>query len=82
MAAIRTKTCYSVISSLYVCMVNMKLLWGHHVSLVSQSFRSVSSNLHGTDEGPSLRIESFAMINLRGVSTKSYFNVVQLLFKA
>ena len=27
-----------------------------------------------TDEDPSLRIESFAMINLPGVSTKLYFN--------
>ena len=27
-----------------------------------------------TDEDPSLRIESFAIINLRGVSTKLYFN--------
>ena len=66
-------------------MVNINLniiLWKHHVNLISQSIRSVSSNLHGTDEDPSLRIESFAMINLRGVSTKSYFNVVQLLFKA
>ena len=26
-----------------------------------------------TDEDPSLRIESFAMINLRGVSTKLYY---------
>ena len=27
-----------------------------------------------TDEDPSLRIESSVMINLRGVSTKLYFN--------
>ena len=27
-----------------------------------------------TDDDPSLRIESFAIINLRGVSTKLYFN--------
>ena len=29
-----------------------------------------------TDEDPSLRIESFAKINLRGVSTKLYFNLI------
>ena len=28
------------------------------------------------DEGPSLRIESFAIINLRGVSTKLYLNLI------
>ena len=31
-------------------------------------------NTISTDEDPSLRIESFAMVNLRGVSTKLYFN--------
>ena len=40
-----------------------------------QSFRSVSSDLHqhadiSTDEDPSLPIESSAIINVRGVSTK------------
>ena len=28
------------------------------------------------DEDPSLQIESFAIINLRGVSTKLYFNLI------
>ena len=28
------------------------------------------------DEDPSLRIESFVIINLRGVSTKLYFNLI------
>ena len=28
------------------------------------------------DEDPSLRTESFAIINLRGVSTKLYFNLI------
>ena len=28
-----------------------------------------------TDEDPSLRIESFAMVNLRSVSTKLYFGI-------
>ena len=32
-----------------------------------------------TDEDPSSRIESSAIINLRGVSTKLYFNVYKLL---
>ena len=30
----------------------------------------IYANIISTDEGPSLRIESSAMINLRGVSTK------------
>ena len=33
------------------------------------------SSLDSADKDSSLRIESFAMINLRGVSTKLYFNV-------
>ena len=40
-------------------------LWKHRVNLLLQSFRSVSSDLHQC-----LRIENFAVINLRGVSTK------------
>jgi hypothetical protein len=47
------------------------------VNLLLQSFRSVSPDLHhiiSTDEDPGLRIESFAVINLRGVSTnKKYY---------
>ena len=54
------------------------VLWKHHVNLRPQNFRSVSSDLHqvlimriiSTDEDPSLRIESFAITNLRSVSTK------------
>ena len=50
-----------------------------------QSFRSVSPDLlllHiiSTDEDPGLRIESFAVINLRGVSTNKtiiYFIAMQ-----
>ena len=58
------------------------ILLKHHVNLPSQGFRSVSLDLHqcqqsnedpSTDEDPSLQIESFAMVNLRGVSTKLYF---------
>ena len=37
---------------------------------------SSSGIIISTDEDPSLRIESFAMITLRGVSTKSYFYVI------
>ena len=29
-----------------------------------------------SDDDPSLRIESFAIVNLRGVSTKLYFNLI------
>ena len=41
--------CSLVLSSLYVCMLNIKLKYNllrHHVSLLSQSFRSVGSDLH------------------------------------
>ena len=37
---------------------------------------SSSGIIISTDEDPSLRIESFAMITLRGVSTKLYFYVI------
>ena len=85
---------------LFVCLhgeYNTSLdLWKHHVNLLLQSFRSVSSDLHhyqviniisnsvisinsiqqkiciSADEGPRLRIESFAIINSRGISTKLY----------
>ena len=44
------------------------------INLLLQSFRSVSSDrlriIISTDEDPSLRIESSAIINLRGASTK------------
>jgi hypothetical protein len=49
-------------------------LWKHHVNLLLQSFRSDDEDededpVKITDEDPGLRIESFAVINLRGVST-------------
>ena len=48
-------------------------LWKHHI-ISLRSSRSVSSNFHqciiSTDDNPSLRIESFALVNLRGTSTK------------
>ena len=44
------------------------------MDLVLQNFRSVSSDFHqyiiSTDEDPNLRIECFAIINLRGAFTK------------
>ena len=45
------------------------ILRKHHVSLLSQSFRSVSLDLHQSDQ-------SFVIINLAGVSTKLYFNLI------
>ena len=36
----------------------------------------IISIIISTDEDPSLRIESSAIINLRGVSTKLYFNLI------
>ena len=61
------------------------ILWKHHENLPSQSFRiiiSANNNvvnnpiIIATDEDPSssLGIESIATINLRGVSTKLYFD--------
>ena len=54
------------------------VLWKHHVNVLLQSFQSVSSDIVliasdsiiSSDEDQSLRIESFATINLRGVFTK------------
>ena len=47
-------------------------MWNDHVTLLSQSFRSVDITIN-TDEDPSLGIESSAIINLRGVFTKLHF---------
>ena len=60
------------LSSLYVCMAKTIYLF----SFVETPRKSIIAKLCEaffiirTDEDPSLRIESFAMINLRGVSTK------------
>ena len=35
-----------------------------------------NNNITSTDEYPSLRIENSAIINLRGVSTKLYLNLI------
>ena len=53
----------NLISFLYVCMVNTIYLF----SFVETPRKFI---IVGTDEDPSLRIESSAIINLRGVSTK------------
>ena len=78
------KTKSTTISSLYVCMVNINLKY-HLVqtprkfTIAKLSIRkpgsSSVSHLHyySTDEDPGLRIEGFAMIKLRGVSTKVSF---------
>ena len=46
------------------------MLWKHHVRLFTQSII-----ISRTDEDPG-RIESSATINLRGVSTKLYLNLI------
>ena len=45
-------------------------------SIAKLSIRKLGFSSVSTDEDPSLRIESFAIINLRGVSTKLYFNLI------
>ena len=53
----------------YTCLA----LWKHHVNLLLQSFQIVVLLLlfiSNDEDPPSLRIESSATINLRGVSTK------------
>ena len=44
--------------------------------LLIRKLGSLSVLFISTDEDPSLRIESSAMINLCGVSTKLYFNLI------
>ena len=72
-----------VISFFYVCMVNTIYLFSFVETLRkfiiaelsirklgSSSVLIIPNNIISTDEDPSLRIESSAIINLRGVSTK------------
>ena len=71
-----------VISFLYVCMVNTIYLFSfvetpRKFIIAELSIRKLGSSsvliirrIVSTDEDPSLRIESSAIINLRGVSTK------------
>ena len=58
-----------LLSFLYVCMVNTIYLLSF-VETPRKFIIAELSVLHSTDEDPSLRIESSAIINLRGVSTK------------
>ena len=64
------------LSFLYICMVNTIYLLSfvetpRKFTIAELSIRKLgSSYYYGTDEDPSLRIESSAIINLRGVSTK------------
>ena len=78
------------LSSLYVCTMIFKLKYSFVETprkfiiaefsipkLRSSSVLIISSSVFiiiSTDEDPSLRIESSAIINLRGVSTKLYVN--------
>ena len=72
------KLCIKFLARLHGGYNTSLALWKYHVNLLLQSFRFESSDLHqifqififSTDEDPSLRIECFATINLRGVSTK------------
>ena len=70
------------VSSLYVCMVKSIYLFSfvetpRKFIIAKLSFRKLGSSsvliiiiIISTDEDPSLRIESLAIINLRGVSIK------------
>ena len=66
------------LSFLYVCMVNTICLLSfvetpRKFIIAELSIRKLGSSsvlIMSTDEDPSLRIESSAIINLRGVSTK------------
>jgi hypothetical protein len=51
---------YYYLSSLYVCMA---------IKYIKRACELNKSHIISTDEDPGLRIESFAVINLRGVST-------------
>ena len=60
-----------MISFLYVCMVNTIYLFSFVETPRKFIIAELSnSRIISTDEDPSLRIESSAIINLRGVSTK------------
>jgi hypothetical protein len=53
---------------------NTFCLLEHHVNLLLQSFRS---HIISTDEDPGLRVQSFAVINLRGVSTNKKYYILE-----
>ena len=76
------------ISFLYVCMVNTIYLLSfvetpRKFIIAELSIRKLGSSsvliIISTDEDPSLRIESSAIINLRGVSTKLNKYLVNML---
>ena len=76
---------YLVISFLYVCMVNTIYLFSfvetpRQFIIAELSIRKLGSSsvlILLTDVDPSLRIESSAIINLRGVSTKlNEYNII------
>ena len=83
-------TTFFVISSLYVCMVNIKLKYNFvetprkfitaELSIRKLLLLLLANIIISTDEDPSLRIERSAIINLRGVSTKLYFNLNIIFF--
>ena len=54
----------------------------HKFNIAKLSIRKLRSSSVLNDEDPRLRIERFAMINLRGVSTKLYFDYNQIVFHA
>ena len=58
------------LSFFYVCMVNTIYLLSFVETPRKFIIAELSSYYYSTDEDPSLRIESSAIINLRGVSTK------------
>ena len=72
--------------ALYVCMVNIKLKYNfvetpRKFTIAKLSIRKLGSSsvlIIMPDEDPSIRIESFVILNLRGVSTKLYFNTCSL----
>ena len=71
---IKVDTIHFFLSFLYVCMVNTIYLLSfvgtpRKFIIAELSIRKLGSII-STDEDPSLRIESSAIINLRGVPTK------------
>ena len=56
-------------------MVNIKLKY----NFVEAPRKFIIIIFISTDEDPSLRIESLAIVNLGGISTKLYFNYVNII---
>jgi hypothetical protein len=51
----------------------------HLIVLFVETPKYNKSHIISTDEDPGLRIESFAVINLRGVSTNKTIVIIQLI---